>query len=147
MQKIEMDYLYIVQITMTETMNYKHNGNYDPTHEPEEDWELSSEQYDELAKEDKQAYLANIFSATSSGYCYNAVTKRPYDFKKNHPDSRKLFAIHNSQGTCGRKDPHKMYYDTPEQYERHRHVRLQRSIIDAFYNRQKDIVESNSEQS
>ena len=147
MQKIEMEFIYIVKITMTETMNYKQNGNYDPTHEHEEEWELSSEQYDELAKEDKLTYLANIYSPTSSGYCYNGVSKHPYPFKKNHPDAKKLFAIHNSHGTCGRKDPYKIYYDTPEQYERHRHVRLAPSIVDAFYARQRDIADSNSEQS
>ena len=111
------------------------------------DWDLSSEDFDHLAKEDKLEHLANIFTPTSDGYCYNGITKHPYPFKKNHPDARKLFAVHDSHGTSGRKDPYKIFYDTPEQYQRHRRIRLRPSIIDAFYDRQRMIAESNIEQS
>ena len=101
-----------------------------------QDWDLSSEDFEHLAKEEKLEHLAQIYSPTSSGYCYNGITKHPYPFKKNHPDARKLFAVHNSHGTHGRKDPYKIYYDTPEQYQRHRRVRLNPSVINAFYERQ-----------
>ena len=111
------------------------------------DWELSSEDFDHLAKEDKLAHLSHIFTPTSSGYCYNGITKHPYPFKKNHPDARRLFAVHDSYGANGRKDPYKVYYDTPEQYERHRRVRLHPTIIDLFYERQRLLEDSNTEQS
>ena len=109
------------------------------------DWDVSSEDYDDMAKEDKLAYLKDIFNPTSSGFCYNGITMHAYPFKKNHPDAKKLFVVHNSQGTCGRTDPYKMYYDTPEQYARHRHIKLNPEVISKFYERQRQIVDSNKE--
>ena len=122
----------------------KHNYDNDLT-EPE--WDMCSEDYDHLAKEQKLEHLGQIYSPTSNGYCYNGVSRHPYPVKKNHPDAKKLFIVHDSIGALGRTDPYKMYYDTPEQYERHRGVRLNPSVIDKFYERQRQLAESNSDES
>lgn len=122
--------------TMNSTQHYTNETN--PDHQ---DWELSSEDFEHLAKEEKLEHLSQIYSPTSSGYCYNGITKHPYPFKKNHSDARKLFAVHECQGSHGRKDPYKIYYDTPEQYQRHRNVRLNPNIINAFYKRQSQLAD------
>jgi hypothetical protein len=141
-----MDFGYKILITMSKTMTSDpYNRN---TEAPvENDWDISSEDFDLLAKEKKLEYLKIVYSPTSSGYCYNGITRHPYPFKKNHPDAKKLFAVHDSHGTFGRKDPYKIYYDTPEQYERHRRVRLHSNVIDAFYTRQRQLSDSNIEES
>ena len=133
---------------MTQTTNFNQCAyDTDNVNVNESEWDMSSEDYDHLAKEQKLAHLELIYSPTSSGHCYNGITKHPYPFKKNHPDAKKLFMVHDSLGVLGRADPYKMYYDTPEQYERHRRVRLNPAIIDKFYERQRHLGESNSEES
>ena len=131
---------------MPET-TYSHlnsSANDNSTEHP--DWDMSSEDFEHLAKEEKREHLSQIYSPTSSGYCYNGLTRHPYPFKKQHPDAKKLFAVLDCHGAGGRKDPYKIYYDTPEQYERHRRVRLNHSIIDKFYERQRQLADSNTEQ-
>ena len=140
-----MNFLSIVFITMAQsTTSPQYSYDTDNVNEPE--WDMFSEDYEHLAKEEKLAHLSQIYSATS-GYCYNAITRHPYPFKKNQPEARKLFMVHDSLGVMGRTEPYKMYYDTPEQYERHRRVRLNPDIIDLFYERQRHLAESNSEES
>lgn len=113
----------------------------------ESDWDITSVEYNDMENEDRLAYLGDIFNPTSSGFCYNGVTKRAYPFKKSHPDAKKLFVVHDSKGSWGRTDPYKIYYDTPEQYSRHRKIKLQPGVIESFYNRQRLLVESKNEQS
>jgi len=119
--------------------------NYVMNPEQEHDWDITSEDYDDMENEDKVAHLEDIFNPTSSGYCYNGVTKRAYPFKKSHPDAKKLFSVHDSKGNSGRTDPYKIYYDTPEQYSRHRKIKLQPGVINAFYERQRLLFDSKNE--
>ena len=71
--------------------------------------------------------------------CINAITGQKMHcqltgepIKQNSLASRQLYAVMDCTAPNGAKDPMKLYYDTPEQYERHRGVKVPRSMKDAW---------------
>jgi len=77
------------------------------------------------------AYLRYAMDPMSQRICINAVTgQRYYCPKTNKPiyncslESRQLYGVLDCTAPIGNRDPYKLYYDTPEQYERHRHTKV-----------------------
>tara|TARA_B100001093_G_scaffold505518_1_gene562991 strand:+ start:832 stop:1257 length:426 start_codon:yes stop_codon:yes gene_type:complete len=65
-----------------------------------------------------------IISAVTGQRIHCQITAQP--IKQNSLASRQLFAVMDCTAFDGSKDPMKLYYDTPEQYERHRRVKVPR---------------------
>lgn len=83
----------------------------------------------------------NMFSMDpmSQRYIINAITGQRYHcqltgepIKQNSLPSKQLWSVMDCTAPNGAKDPVKLYYDTPEQYERHRHVKVQQSSKDTW---------------
>jgi len=71
--------------------------------------------------------------------CISAITgQRFYDQLTGQPiiqnslASRQLWSVMDCTAPNGAKDPLKLYYDTPEQYERHRRVKVSRSSKESW---------------
>ena len=71
-------------------------------------------------------YLKFAMDPINPKICINAVTgHKYYDPKTNKPiynnslASTQLYIVMDSTSPIGNKDPFKLFYDTPEQYERH----------------------------
>ena len=90
--------------------------------EPEDDkLSITSEEYHNINKEDRYNMVCEKMSATKNAYCINAITKQPYPYKINSKEAKEnLWCVMNSSGKRGRKDSLKEYYDSKEQYFRHR---------------------------
>lgn len=65
------------------------------------------------------------------------LTGKP--IQQNSLPSRQLFAVMDCTAPNGSKDPMKLYYDTPEQYERHRGVKIPRSRKEAWRKQMSDL--------
>lgn len=66
-----------------------------------------------------------IINAITGQRMHCQITGQP--IKQNSLASRQLYAVMDCTAPNGSKDPMKLYYDTPEQYERHRRVKVPRS--------------------
>ena len=71
-----------------------------------------------------------IISAVTGQRIHCQLTGNP--IKQNSLPSRQLYAVMDCTAPNGSKDPMKLYYDTPEQYERHRGVKVPRSRKEAW---------------
>jgi len=71
-----------------------------------------------------------IISAITGQRFHCQITGQP--IKQNSLASRQLFSVMDCTAPNGSKDPVKLYYDTPEQYERDRGVKIPRSMKDAW---------------
>ena len=58
---------------------------------------------------------------------------------QNSVESQQLWSVMDSTAHDGSKDPLKLYYNTPEQYERHRGVKLPLSIKELWRQKQTDL--------
>ena len=70
----------------------------------------------------KYITVDNHGSGPTGTFVKNAVTGIKYDIMVGSRDEDLLFKVTDSSGLNGRKHPLLLYYDTPEQYERHRLV-------------------------
>ena len=84
-------------------------------------------------------YLRHAMNPLSRRACINAVSGVPYysDSTKKpiivgSKESEKFFIVTNSMGLTESKDPVILYYDSPEQYERHRHTTLAKAAKEAW---------------
>ena len=105
-----------------------------------DEWETSSDgtSYDgnyNFKHDNKRLpdYLNFAMDPISQRICINAVTgQKYYDPTTNKPiynnsfECRQLYAVIDATAPLGERDPYKLYYDTPEQYERHRRVKVPR---------------------
>ena len=82
---------------------------------------ITSEEYHNMNKEDRYNMICDKMSATNNTFCINAITKKPYPYRINSKAAKEnLWCVMNSHGKRGRKDALKEYYDSKEQYLRHR---------------------------
>jgi hypothetical protein len=58
---------------------------------------------------------------------------------QNSVESQQLWSVMDSTAHDGSKDPVKLYYNTPEQYERHRGVKLPLSLKELWRQKQTDL--------
>jgi hypothetical protein len=85
-------------------------------------------------------YLKYGMNPLSRKACINAASGVPYyNHVTNKPiiigskASEQLFIVTNSMGLTESKDPVILYYDSPEQYERHRHTTLVKTLKDTWH--------------
>lgn len=69
-------------------------------------------------------------SAITGQRFYDQITGQP--IIQNSLPSRQLWSVMDCTAPDGAKDPLKLYYDTPEQYERHRRVKVSRSSKESW---------------
>jgi hypothetical protein len=67
----------------------------------------------------KYVTIENFGTGLHGSQIRNAVTGVYYDYMVGTADEDFLFKVVDSTGRKGKKDPLMLYYDTPEQYERH----------------------------
>uniref|UniRef100_A0A6C0HSK0 Uncharacterized protein n=1 Tax=viral metagenome TaxID=1070528 RepID=A0A6C0HSK0_9ZZZZ len=73
---------------------------------------------------DRQKTFITVFETNfSNTYAMNAVTNRPYKIKFGSKGEDSLFSVIIATGETG-QTPLILFYDSPEQYERHFFVRL-----------------------
>ena len=58
---------------------------------------------------------------------------------QNSVESKQLWSVMDSTAHDGSKDPVKLYYNTPEQYERHRDVKLPLSLKEIWRQKQSNL--------
>ena len=87
-------------------------------------------------------YLKFAMDPINPKICINAVTgHKYYDPKTNKPiynnslASTQLYIVMDTTSPIGNKDPFKLFYDTPEQYERHRKLRISRDMKESWRSR------------
>ena len=71
-----------------------------------------------------------IISAVTGQRLHCQITGEP--IKQNTRGSRQLYSVMDCTAHNGSKDPVKLYYETPEQYERHRRVKVPRDRKEAW---------------
>jgi hypothetical protein len=93
-----------------------------------------------LTNKPKKIYVKCFGSAGHGSRVRNAATGSYYYCTAGSADSNILFKVtdcshHNKE----RKDPLLLYYDSPEQYERHQYTFVSTSIKQKWYDRVKNI--------
>ncbi len=78
-----------------------------------------------------------IISAVTGQRIHCQITGQP--IKQNSLPSRQLYAVMDCTAFNGSKDPIKLYYDTPEQYERHRRVKVPQDRKEAWRKKISDL--------
>ena len=68
-------------------------------------------------------------------YCMNAKTNQPYDAKYGSKDEDGLFSIILATGEFGQTPPI-LFYDSPEEYERHFGVNLSKETKQRWHKKQ-----------
>lgn len=82
---------------------------------------ITSEEFNNMNKEDRYNMMCEKMSATNNTFCINAITKKSYPYRINSKEAKdNLWCVMNSHGKRGRKNPLKEYYDSKEQYLRHK---------------------------
>ena len=119
--------------SMTEIDDYNNQFNEsddDQSYDSDENITNRSRQFYKLPD-----YLKFAMNPIGERICINAVTGQPYFnpstnkvIYQNTIPSRQLFQVIDTTAPIGNKDPYKLYYDTPEQYERHRGFKISKSI-------------------
>lgn len=115
--------------------------------EYEEVESITSEEFNELSRIDKQKIIEKKFLPTGSGFCYNGQTKHPYPIMKSSKESKKLFRVACAGGKNGRKDTLVTYWDNPQEYEKfmrrtNKRFKVKKSIVDKFNQRQLKLIEN-----
>jgi hypothetical protein len=78
-------------------------------------------------KDNKWVKKVNIHSYGSAGLgsnIRNAVTGAYYNYTVGSANEDFLFKVIDSTGRNNRRDPLMLYYDNPEQYEKHKHTQV-----------------------
>ena len=96
----------------------------------------------------KPVTISNYFAMDPIGQriCINAINgQRLYcqltglPIVQNSTESQQLWSVMDSTAHDGSKDPVKLYYNTPEQYERHRGVKLPLSLKEIWRQKQSNL--------
>mgnify|MGYP001221802905 FL=1 len=110
-----------------------------PQHFEDDNMSESSDNQDSTFSRRGVSHSLFAMDPISQRTCINAITgQKMYcqltgqPIKQNSLASRQLYAVMDCTAPNGSKDPMKLYYDTPEQYERHRGVKIPRSMKDAW---------------
>jgi len=92
--------------------------------------------------------LSNNFAMDPIGQriCVNAINgQRLYcqltgaPIVQNSAESQQLWSVMDSTAHDGSKDPVKLYYNTPEQYERHRGIKLPLDLKELWRQKQSNL--------
>jgi len=70
-----------------------------------------------------KVFITVFETNSSNAYAMNAITNAPYNVKFGSRDEDSLFSVIISTGETG-QTPLILFYDSPEQYERHFSVKL-----------------------
>ena len=96
----------------------------------------------------RRTTLSNDFAMDPIGQrvCVNAINgQRLYcqltgaPIVQNSAESQQLWSVMDSTAHDGSKDPVKLYYNTPEQYERHRGIKLPLSLKELWRQKQSNL--------
>jgi len=86
-------------------------------------------------------------SNTLMDYVRNALTGGQYPFRAGTFDSMRLYKVFDTTGNCDRngvillphekrnQSPNILYYDSPEQYMKHRKVKVSQTDVNKWYER------------
>jgi len=95
-----------------------------------------------INKQKLPKHLTNSMNPLTRLTCINAVSGHHYlDPKTGKPmlngsgAIKQLFTVMNSTAPNGIIEPRKLFYDTPEQYERHRHIKLNKTVKENWCNK------------
>ncbi|MAV56939.1 MAG: hypothetical protein CMI79_05375 [Candidatus Pelagibacter sp.] len=115
------------------------------THNENEN-ENENEYYDQDIEKQKVLRQRRFYPTRIGGYCINAVTGAPYyDIKQGSYEELRLYRVLNCTGIYDKKgflrrkndpinyEPNILYYDNPEQYERHVKKKLPQSQINTWH--------------
>ena len=81
----------------------------------------------------KRVSIPYFASDNPNKYIVNASTGMSYTYKQGSPEAKKLFHVIDSTGFDEMRDPHHLYYNNPEEYMKHRGIRLTREEINSWY--------------
>lgn len=87
-------------------------------------------------KDDKiirRTYIHCYGTAGLGSKIRNAVSGTYYNYNVGSVYEDLLFKVIDSTGRNKRRDPLMLYYDNPEQYERHKHVRVSQESKDRWH--------------
>ena len=96
----------------------------------------------------RRTTVSNDFAMDPIGQrvCINAINgQRLYcqltgaPIIQNSAESQQLWSVMDSTAHDGSKDPVKLYYNTPEQYERHRGIKLPLSLKEIWRQKQSNL--------
>jgi hypothetical protein len=84
----------------------------------------------------KKRLVIRSYGTPLRGFIRNAVDGSHYNINVGEMAEETLFKVIVSDGRNGRKEPLMLYYDTPEQYERHRRTVVVPETKEKWYKRQ-----------
>ena len=96
----------------------------------------------------RRTTLSNDFAMDPIGQrvCINAINGQRLHCQltgapivQNSAESQQLWSVMDSTAHDGSKDPVKLYYNTPEQYERHRGIKLPLSLKELWRQKQSNL--------
>ena len=108
-------------------------------HTQYEDDNMSESSDNTFGHRDVQSTTLFAMDPMSQRYIISAITGQRFHcqntgdpIKQNSLPSKQLWSVMDCTAPNGSKDPVKLYYDTPEQYERHRHVKVPRKLKESW---------------
>ena len=78
-------------------------------------------------------------SDNPNNYIVNAVTGTMYTYKPGSYTAKQLFHVIDSTGWDESRDPHNLYYNSPEEYMKHRGVKLHYEEINKWHSKRKTL--------
>jgi hypothetical protein len=94
----------------------------------------------EIVPGEKKHFIIRCYGSALFGKIRNATDGSYYNMRVGEKDEEQLFKVIVSDGRMGRRDPLMLYYDTPEQYERHRRTTVLPETKEKWYKRQLNYV-------
>lgn len=104
---------------------------------------------DENVKDEKLLKYRVFYPSFTGKKIVNARYGNKYDWYPSSIDSLRLFKVIDSTAQCDKKgfnltkkeevyrEPHFLYYDTPEQYARHKRVKITNEMVLNWHEKQK----------
>jgi hypothetical protein len=83
----------------------------------------------------KKPNVRRCFGSALYGPIRNAVDGTYYNMNVGDRDEEQLFKVILADGKFGRKDPLMLYYDSPDQYERHRQTTVSQETKEKWHQR------------
>lgn len=123
-------------------MNFSDDDNSDTLSSLDDTFPIKKNNDFMKNKKKLPAHLKYAMDAVNPKICVNAITGQKYfdpNTKKpiynNSFASTQLYIVMDTTSPIGNKDPLKLFYDTPEQYERHRRFKINRQMKEAWRER------------
>lgn len=86
----------------------------------------------------KRLTIENYGTGTTGSLIRNAVTGKKYDIRVGSADEDILYKVNDVTARNGRREPLFLYYDSPEQFERHRFTRVSPDVKQKWLQRASD---------